>query len=39
MFCIGYYALNAINLACFIALSKNYSTFSIYGLNTLFSSV
>ena len=36
MFCIGYYARNAINLACNIALSKKYYTFSIFMLNHLF---
>ena len=39
MFCIGFYPRNAINLACNIALSKKYYTFSIFMLNHLFSVV
>ena len=37
MYCIGFYARNAIKLACNIALSKKYSTFSIFYLNHLYS--
>ena len=39
MFCIGFYARYAINLACNIALSKKYYTFSIYMLSHLFTVV
>jgi len=37
MFCIVFYARNAINLACNIALSKKYCTFSKCALNHFYS--
>ena len=37
MYCIGFYARNGNKLACNIALSKKYSTFSIFCLNHLYS--